>query len=526
MKKTILIITLIFIMIFVSCGKKDNNAEIDQKLNGENTISENEKTDKNQNDNSGNTKNQVKKIYNNEKDFTLYSPKDSDTYPKITWAIDNDFSLKMSDEIVSHINSILHENGIEYSLQILVTDNSQEGFSSNSLAPFNYFDKLDYYETKNGNVIDIISGSGGYTQQSSAMILKSGRYLKLNDILSSDEGKEVFELFDEKDWKAVSVDGDYYSIPLESGYIMDYSCNICFNKKYIDDISDFDGSFAKLVELYEKAGSKGSIVFEYNDGVQYTNSFKLWNGLAYNKSENCFYDTLALEETQSNLQLVEIAYDDGKGYLKINTTREEVGDDNIFAIMVFHDVLDYQDNYLCYEYNTNAVEKKCHFSTGISSKSINADAAFEILKLVYTNRELADTLLYGMEEEDYLKENGKIKPVDLNSEELHYWEFGNNFYFNTYFFATPLITDATEDRYQDYLDIMQGYTTDFWTEFTPELTFDECKLLDLYSVAVDNYFYSYVENQPFPENNLGISSYEDLQIAMEPVITKLNEAIK
>ena len=89
------------------------------------------------------------------------------------------------------------------------------------------------------------------------MLLKSGRFLKLNDWLASEEGSVVFEAFDEKDWQASSVNGEFYSIPLGSGTPpIDYRRSMCFNRKYTDDISSFDGSFKSLMEIFRKIGRR------------------------------------------------------------------------------------------------------------------------------------------------------------------------------------------------------------------------------------------------------------------------------
>lgn len=50
--------------------------------------------------------------------------------------------------------------------------------------------------------------------------------------------------------------------------------------------------------------------------------------------------------------------------------------------------------------------------TGICSQSINKDKAFEALSIIYSDKEITDLLLYGIEGLDYTIDNGQIKNID------------------------------------------------------------------------------------------------------------------
>ncbi len=152
--------------------------------------------------------------------YTLFAP--NDNYPKITWAIDTytELQLEMNTESLDKINTILHEHGIEYSLQIVAFSHS--GFTSSSYTEEGkriYEEYLKKYEKEFGTV-DILSAGSGISQQEAAAFLKSGYFYCLDDYLNSEKGKELYERFAKNDWKLCSIGGKIYSIPMNNYYVI------------------------------------------------------------------------------------------------------------------------------------------------------------------------------------------------------------------------------------------------------------------------------------------------------------------
>lgn len=453
-------------------------------------------------------------------DFNIISSDDG--YPTVVWAINSDFNMKINKAILDRINERLHEDGIEYSVQLVVMRNDMITRNGPIYAPYNYYNKIDYYEEHHQG-FDIVSAGGGYTQETAAMFLESGRFMKLNDYLASEEGTALYELFDEKDWRATSVNGDFYSVPMNSGRMDENSKYICFNKKYIDDISDFDGSFVNLNGLYEKYGSGKKIILANYGDICFMSSRQGWNYLSYDCQENKIYDTLLLDEFKENMDMVSKAYDKGKGYLVCNNEGDEIDEDDTFAFTYNGDVSGLEDKFIVYEYSKNVLGKKCLFTQAVSEKSEKKEAALKILEKIYTDQEIANALLYGLKEADYEIRDDRVVTHNANPDEFaESWMQGNNLCFGTYYFATPVSYEENDDRYALYKKGMDGYEAGWETDFCPSLTLEECKLLDLYFQAAGDYYVDYFYHFSFPANTLGIKSLEELSESMKPVIDKIN----
>ena len=122
--------------------------------------------------------------------------------------------------------------------------------------------KLKYFSDCDGNdyfkdiETELKNGSSdvaflGYTDGSNGLVslLNSGVLFELDDLISSEKGKTLYEAFPKAWWEAVKINGHTYSIPNPTPVTI--GAFAAFNKDYIGDdaIEKWDGSIEGIYEM-------------------------------------------------------------------------------------------------------------------------------------------------------------------------------------------------------------------------------------------------------------------------------------
>lgn len=78
----------------------------------------------------------------------------------------------------------------------------------------NYYTELAEYVNSKGP-LDVCSAGFADPENSEKAfeLIKSGLFLPFDDLLASEEGRKLVDLYDEKLWDSVKVDGITYTVP-------------------------------------------------------------------------------------------------------------------------------------------------------------------------------------------------------------------------------------------------------------------------------------------------------------------------
>lgn len=291
--------------------------------------------------------------------------------------------------------------------------------------PISYTDTAAYPDECISSVEKLIEG-GEQVDFISFMnyeeFVHNGLYIPLDEYLTTDLGKELFDLMPKKFWESLRVNGKICGVNAASEYTLSldwgYYVNEELAEKYYFDVSkpileqldvlknvsnnenncDVFSSPLRINNIVHSADVKAIVQGVYwneethiaecvLDNPGYIEKLKLYDTLNRNKllTDMSFGVSDTFFIMQENIP--------GAVEYKANESVEiEYGGNIIKAIPVF---------------NESTAIRNCPVATGICSFSENKDKAFELLALTYTDPILNNLLTFGIEGEDYSLENNK-----------------------------------------------------------------------------------------------------------------------
>ncbi len=335
----------------------------------------------------------------------------------ITWGVAS--SLQISEGALNAFNQELYARGYDFCVEFVPLSNA------------NFYYNLAEYENKNGR-LDICSvGFSALEDKEKALeFVKSGSFLPMDELLATEEGKKLVNLYDEKLWASVKVDGITYSVP--NGWQKTVGGVYAFNKSYIseEELKDFHGDMAELEQYMEKVPKKDGfshIIYANSDlNVEYQLPFDYRYGLVLPYDGEGAVNPYKEGPFYSFLNALH-AYDK-KGYINYDLSLKSsnyaktsgavakmLKEGNFFAYMTIDLGLeasmdDMGSELLLYK-TTPYAKSRVLGSTGILKDSKYQKEAFTLLTLAYTDETLANLLVYGVQGIDYELRDGKAYAI-------------------------------------------------------------------------------------------------------------------
>lgn len=243
-------------------------------------------------------------------------------------------------------------------------------------------------------------------------ILEEDIYLKLDDYLETEQGKELYLTIPENKWAEVKVNGNIYSVP--NTYFDDSGVYFAFNPDYIDakDLEKFDGTLAGIKDILNNTNVQGlddtvllysgtDILNIYGGHLRYglyfddiTGEISIWSSSSKIKKVfeelNELYD---LGYISNSATMSSTIFSDDGDYPTILEDALKSGE---YAVCIGYgrDISDYLENaiiYRCDSYTYN----KLGYSMGIYSRTDNESAACDFLNKMYCDETLVNLLNYG-----------------------------------------------------------------------------------------------------------------------------------
>ena len=379
---------------------------------------------------------------------------------KLTYAVPQNYDIP--DRLQASINIYLDSIGKSYYVDF------------KTLSYENYVDEVRAV-AKNGDVDILYTGFPwveGYS-----LLIEDGTILKLDDYLSSDEGEKLYKSVPDSVWKSLKRDGSIYGAcgyPYTQVTPPSYTINKALMEKYNLTADDFRKPLSELEDIFKmvKEGEgKDFYPFVTYISNQIANFEMMSSAFGIkredNKIELLWEDNTYMDFVKAIFQMSNSEYVNNKEFIEQTYDLDSYLLSFSFTSPIASELpelggMKTQDRYATYEdvvvitfdeYGWYA--RRNYAATSICTKTAHQDEVLDLLTTIFTDRILIDYLLYGIEDEDYTIEDGRISRRDYEKEpplEMNRWLiYGNDFISTPKYFEF----EDKEVHYREMCDKLQ-----------------------------------------------------------------------
>ncbi len=345
---------------------------------------------------------------------------------EVIWTVD-DFA-QVPEENVKKLNQALYQKGYDVAVRFEYINEPEDTKDSDKHYQKELVQRIKNQET------DIVN-CGWETDELPGGVVKlirKGYFLPLDQWLSTEEGKPVYQLYDEEVWKACQVDGVSYTLPNEGIYDSSGTM-VAVNTQYIpkDFISSWDGTWDDLFRVLEKVKVPKDIMlvagcpFWYQFAEKKSqNVYDVQDDLVYDVKEAKVFHPFMLDEFHSYLSFLNRCYKKGwlskveMGGVNRYTDQESENIANLkYGIHINSSVEDAilagleeeAKEKIIYEPVNFCVGNHIGLGTAVCANSTKTEAALVLLKALRTDDDLANLLVWGSsDQKKMLGEDGKV----------------------------------------------------------------------------------------------------------------------
>lgn len=333
----------------------------------------------------------------------------------VVWAVRED--AKVPKENIQKTNELLAEKGYDIAIKVkkLKADTTYEKQEI-------YHDALEK-AVKSGEVdVAYVDVCYETAQGEMAQYLQSGLFYPLNKWFHSTEGKAVYKLYDKEVWKGSSVSGKNYVFPNEIYYDVP-EVVIAFRKDHVSQklIKSWDGSWSDMLRIMDKIklGKDDMMVAgfpqtDYFEGWIKKQKYMIDDDIVYDIQNQTVHQPFELEEFYKYMSFLHKCYQ--KGYVTHGmndgkTTQDELRhqERGEYAIAWQADRrINPSDHFLVR--NPVYVRGILGEGTAVSAYSDKKEKALELMKILRTDDEIANILIWGEQDaKKLLDEDGYVK---------------------------------------------------------------------------------------------------------------------
>ena len=317
----------------------------------------------------------------------------------ITFAVPDIFKVDYNH--LQQFNDELISDGYKYQLVIKYIEDNE------------YSQTLEN-ELENGNVDVAFLGLGNGSNNLISLI-NSGLIYNLDEILTSEKGKAVYEAFPKPLWESVKCNGHIYSIPNTNAD--DQGIYAAFNKDYIEyeAIESWDGSIESIFEIIKNVewDDESAPRFQYllNDfRFEEMIGCEIRNGLLYDYDTMQIVNPLESEKFIGFLNVLEqmkssgfmaksVSYNANVSYIEAAKNIEN----GKFLVLLSSgepEEMLFRDN-ICIKKIRPCLSSRVNGSIGIASNTKNINAVISFMGVLYGKEKYGNILLYGKQDVDY-----------------------------------------------------------------------------------------------------------------------------
>ncbi len=334
------------------------------------------------------------------------------------------------EENVEKLNQLLYKKGYDVAVRFRYAENGiSSDLSLDSENPtLDYQKELEQIIQNRETDIVFCGYSDGSFPGQQTEFFRKGYFYSLNDWLETEEGKELYQLYDEEIWETSRMDGEIYSIPTEEGYYSDFVA--AFNTRYIPEklINTWDGSWKDLYRVIKQtkipkdvAAVIGPIELESFQDVQDENVYQCEYDLFYDVKKCKALSPFEIPEFHDCLSFLNQCY--RHGYLakapmyglddwRYSSEQAEDFEEGKYALALGSYAGAYDDDpegHLVYRERKFCLTNNEGDRTAVCANSDKIEDALTLLKALRTDADLANTLIWGTADgKEILGEDGKV----------------------------------------------------------------------------------------------------------------------
>ncbi len=287
----------------------------------------------------------------------------------------------------------------------------------------------------------------------------AGLYEPLDEYLETEIGQGLCQALPEKFLESLRINGSIYGLSgdVEISLSPDrgYYVNAALAEKYGYDVNKpilEQLDILKAVKENEKNTDVFSTYVSIDNIVTFENVRMLSSAVYWNDETHSAELSIDNPKYIEWLRLFDTLKKEGllnNRYLKNSDTFFIMTDSVSGGGAVYADMkpveVDYSENYFenyvtaIPVFKAETMVRNIAWATGICSGSENKDEAFELLAKIYTDPDLNNLMVYGVEGENYTLENGFVREIEISD------GFNVNS-FNTYRFANQMICYRSIDN--------------------------------------------------------------------------------
>lgn len=318
----------------------------------------------------------------------------------IVWAVRED--AKVSEKNIQKTNQLLAKKGYDLAIKV------------KKLKADRIYEKQEIYHNalekavKAGEVdVAYVDACYETAQGEMAQYLKNGLFYPLNKWLHSGEGQVVYRLYDKEVWKGSSVDGENYVLPNEIYYDIPEEV-IAFRKDHVSQklIKSWDGSWNDLFRIMEKVRlSKNDMMvtgypmMDYFEGRVKKRRYMIDDDIVYDIQNQTVHQPFELKEFYEYLSFLHKCYQ--KGYIThamedIVTSQDEIehlARGEYAMAWTAEECLKPSEH--VFARRSLCVRGILGEGTAISAYSDKKEKALKLMKILRTDDEIANTLIWG-----------------------------------------------------------------------------------------------------------------------------------
>ncbi len=371
------------------------------------------------------------------------------------------YYCRIDDKNLKLFNEELKKDGHKYRLQLTQFDDDAENGE--------YFKTIEK-ELRSGN-IDV--AFLGYDDGSSEFInlFNSGALLDLDEVITTEKGKALYEAFPKVWWERVKFNGHIYSIPNPTP--VKWTVFAAFNRDYLSNevIENWDGSLEGIYEIVKNAkwNDKDAPRFQYllnSDDIGDLLRCDIQDGLLYDYDNMKIENPLESEKLISYIKLLNqmktegfmpksVSYYANTAYID---EKENLESGKFLVVLAAGEPEEYllKENIRIKQIQ-RCLPSQIAASIGISKNTDKLDAIIDFLGILYGEEKYGNLLLYGKQDEDYILKDGYVADVDGKERKEFYNHFTKtnlNLFINTHPVRGEGFDSNRKEAYFSFYDSM------------------------------------------------------------------------
>ena len=333
----------------------------------------------------------------------------------VVWAVREDAKVPKGN--IQKTNQLLAKKGYDLAIKVKKLE-ADSNYEKQEI----YHDALEKAVKEKAVDVAYVDVCYETAQGEMAQYLQSGLFYPLNKWLHSTEGKAVYKLYDKEVWKGSSVSGKNYVFPNEIYYDVPQAV-IAFRKDHVSQklVKSWDGSWSDMLRIMDKIklGKDDMMVAgypqtDYFEGWIKKRKYMIDDDIVYDIQNQTVHQPFELEEFYKYPSFLHECYQ--KGYVTHGmdngiTTQDEVRHQERGEYAIAWQVdrrINPSDHFLVR--NPVCVRGILGEGTAVSAYSDKKEKALELMKILRTDDEIANTLIWGEQDaKKLLDEDGYVK---------------------------------------------------------------------------------------------------------------------